>query len=79
LGSHRNEQGYWQANAIREGGGSTVYLEDYIPAANISRRIRELRAATKTDCKYLREMCDKAVIEFIAATVVREFPCQIVY
>jgi len=79
LGSHRNKEAYWQANAIREGGASTVYVEDYVSAAHRSRRIREQRAATKTDCKYLREICDEAVIEFIAAIVVGEFACRIVY
>jgi len=75
LGSPRNEEANWQANAIRGGGESTVYVEAYVSAANRSRRIHEQRAATKTDWKYLRETCDEAVIEFIAAIVVGDFAC----
>jgi hypothetical protein len=79
LGSHGNEEAYWQANAIREGGGRTVYVETYVSAANRSRRIREQRAATKTYCNYPRQICEEAVIEYIAATVVGEFPSRRVY
>ena len=52
----------------------TVYVEAYVSAANRSRRIREHSAGTKTYCNDLMQLCKEAVIEYIAATLVGEFP-----
>jgi len=48
-GIPRNEEADRQANAAREGRGSTIREQAFISAANIVRRITEQRAAAKTE------------------------------